>query len=89
MMKILWRMNVFFPSPTRSPTYCFPLLLPLSSSQPVADPKGMTAIIVEALQKTGQRGIIQRGWGGLGESRSIFWKLTCHTCVRLCECMHA
>lgn len=27
----------------------------------------MTAIIFEALRKTGQRGIVQKGWGGLGE----------------------
>lgn len=33
----------------------------------VQDPKGMTRTIVRALQKTGQRGIIQKGWGGLGE----------------------
>eukprot|EP00850_Spirogloea_muscicola_P018644 SM000173S03013 [mRNA] locus=s173:96175:98924:- [translate_table: standard] len=36
-------------------------------SLPVQDPTGMTKTIVEALTKTGQRGIIQKGWGGLGE----------------------
>eukprot|EP00850_Spirogloea_muscicola_P019479 SM000191S05228 [mRNA] locus=s191:198646:201372:+ [translate_table: standard] len=36
-------------------------------SLPVQDPHGMTKTIVEALTKTGQRGIIQKGWGGLGE----------------------
>ncbi|KAH9288833.1 hypothetical protein KI387_032950, partial [Taxus chinensis] len=35
-------------------------------SLPVQDPQGMTKIIVEALKKTGQRGIINKGWGGLG-----------------------
>ncbi|KAL5725206.1 sterol 3beta-glucosyltransferase [Ranunculus cassubicifolius] len=36
-------------------------------SLPVQDPKKMTEIIVEALEITGQRGIINKGWGGLGE----------------------
>ncbi|XP_058729336.1 sterol 3-beta-glucosyltransferase UGT80A2-like [Vicia villosa] len=35
-------------------------------SLPVQDPKKMTQIIVEALETTGQRGIINKGWGGLG-----------------------
>ncbi|CAK9207628.1 unnamed protein product [Sphagnum jensenii] len=35
-------------------------------SLPVEDPEGMTKIIVEALRKTGQRGIIGKGWGGIG-----------------------
>ncbi|CAL0324427.1 unnamed protein product [Lupinus luteus] len=35
-------------------------------SLPVQEPKKMTEIIVEALEKTGQRGIINKGWGGLG-----------------------
>ncbi|CAI9107474.1 OLC1v1006836C3 [Oldenlandia corymbosa var. corymbosa] len=35
-------------------------------SLPVQDPEKMTQIIVEALEKTGQRGIINKGWGGLG-----------------------
>ncbi|XP_004506587.1 sterol 3-beta-glucosyltransferase UGT80A2 [Cicer arietinum] len=35
-------------------------------SLPVQDPKKMTEIIVEALETTGQRGIINKGWGGLG-----------------------
>ncbi|XP_073389856.1 sterol 3-beta-glucosyltransferase UGT80A2 isoform X2 [Physcomitrium patens] len=35
-------------------------------SLPVADPEGMTKIIIEALEKTAQRGIIGRGWGGIG-----------------------
>lgn len=38
-------------------------------SLPVQDPKKMTQIIVEALETTGQRGIINKGWGGLGELR--------------------
>ncbi|KEH29080.1 UDP-glucose:sterol 3-O-glucosyltransferase [Medicago truncatula] len=36
-------------------------------SLPVQDPKTMTEIIVEALETTGQRGIISKGWGGLGD----------------------
>ncbi|XP_010243988.1 PREDICTED: sterol 3-beta-glucosyltransferase UGT80A2-like isoform X2 [Nelumbo nucifera] len=35
-------------------------------SLPVQEPEKMTQIIVEALEKTGQRGIIGKGWGGLG-----------------------
>lgn len=35
-------------------------------SLPVQDPQGMTTIIVNALRQTGQRGIINKGWGGLG-----------------------
>ncbi|CAI5467784.1 unnamed protein product [Closterium sp. Yama58-4] len=36
-------------------------------SLPVSDPKGLTQKFVEALQRTGQRGILQEGWGGLGK----------------------
>ncbi|XP_068323498.1 sterol 3-beta-glucosyltransferase UGT80A2-like [Pyrus communis] len=36
-------------------------------SLPVQEPQKMTQIIVEALEKTGQRGIINKGWGGLGD----------------------
>lgn len=32
----------------------------------------MTQIIVEALEKTGQRGIINKGWGGLGNCEIFF-----------------
>nr|XP_043636174.1 sterol 3-beta-glucosyltransferase UGT80A2 isoform X2 [Erigeron canadensis] len=35
-------------------------------SLPVQEPEKMTEIIVEALETTGQRGIINKGWGGLG-----------------------
>ncbi|KAF3542622.1 hypothetical protein DY000_02003755 [Brassica cretica] len=35
-------------------------------SLPVQEPEVMTEIIVEALQRTKQRGIINKGWGGLG-----------------------
>ncbi|KAL8051886.1 hypothetical protein ABFX02_06G177700 [Erythranthe guttata] len=35
-------------------------------SLPVVDPEKMTRIIVRALEITGQRGIINKGWGGLG-----------------------
>ena len=34
--------------------------------QPVEQPEEMTQIIVEALEITGRRGIISKGWGGLG-----------------------
>ncbi|KAJ4954924.1 hypothetical protein NE237_011707 [Protea cynaroides] len=36
-------------------------------SLPVQEPEKMTQIIVEALKMTGQRGIINKGWGGLGD----------------------
>ncbi|KAL6214409.1 hypothetical protein ACLB2K_013843 [Fragaria x ananassa] len=36
-------------------------------SLPVQEPQKMTQIIVEALEQTGQRGIINKGWGGLGD----------------------
>lgn len=32
----------------------------------------MTQIIVEALEITGQRGIINKGWGGLGNCEFLF-----------------
>lgn len=35
-------------------------------SMPLEDPKKTTDIILKALKDTGQRGIIDRGWGGLG-----------------------
>ncbi|KAK9291624.1 hypothetical protein L1049_019573 [Liquidambar formosana] len=35
-------------------------------SLPVQEPEKMTQIIVQALENTGQRGIINKGWGGLG-----------------------
>ncbi|XP_008447326.2 sterol 3-beta-glucosyltransferase UGT80A2 isoform X3 [Cucumis melo] len=35
-------------------------------SLPVQEPAKMTQIIVKALESTGQRGIINKGWGGLG-----------------------
>ncbi|CAI9767439.1 unnamed protein product [Fraxinus pennsylvanica] len=35
-------------------------------SLPVEEPEKMTQIIVKALENTGQRGIINKGWGGLG-----------------------
>ncbi|CAI0559602.1 unnamed protein product [Linum tenue] len=34
--------------------------------QPVQEPEKMTQMIVKALELTGQRGIINKGWGGLG-----------------------
>ncbi|KAL6210901.1 hypothetical protein ACLB2K_016131 [Fragaria x ananassa] len=36
-------------------------------SLPVQEPQKMTQIIVDALEQTGQRGIINKGWGGLGD----------------------
>ncbi|GMH02524.1 hypothetical protein Nepgr_004363 [Nepenthes gracilis] len=36
-------------------------------SLPVQEPEKMTQIIVKALEETGQRGIINKGWGGLGK----------------------
>lgn len=38
-----------------------------ASFQPVEEPEKMTEIIVRALEITGQRGIINKGWGGLGD----------------------
>ncbi|KAK7374351.1 hypothetical protein VNO80_07781 [Phaseolus coccineus] len=35
-------------------------------SLPLQEPEKMTKIIIQALEKTGQRGIINKGWGGLG-----------------------
>lgn len=35
-------------------------------AKPLEDPKETTDIILKALKDTGQRGIIDRGWGGLG-----------------------
>uniref|UniRef100_I1QA62 sterol 3beta-glucosyltransferase n=3 Tax=Oryza glaberrima TaxID=4538 RepID=I1QA62_ORYGL len=35
-------------------------------SLPIPEPDKLTRIIVEALEITGQRGIINKGWGGLG-----------------------
>ncbi|XP_061970009.1 sterol 3-beta-glucosyltransferase UGT80A2-like isoform X1 [Populus nigra] len=35
-------------------------------SLPVEEPEKMTQTIVEAVEQTGQRGIINKGWGGLG-----------------------
>ncbi|WJX77452.1 sterol 3beta-glucosyltransferase [Trifolium repens] len=47
-------------------------------SLPLQEPDKMTRIIVEALKQTGQRGIINKGWGGLGnwaelnKSKSVY-----------------
>lgn len=40
-------------------------------SLPVEDPRRMTEVIVQALQETNQRGIIDKGWGGLGNLKEI------------------
>lgn len=36
----------------------------------------MTKVIVEALEITGQRGIINKGWGGLGNCKFLVPSLT-------------
>jgi len=38
--------------------------------QPLQEPEKMTKIIIQALEKTGQRGVINKGWGGLGSCES-------------------
>ncbi|XP_038701193.1 sterol 3-beta-glucosyltransferase UGT80B1 isoform X2 [Tripterygium wilfordii] len=40
-------------------------------SMPLDDPKQTTDIILEALKDTGQRGIIDRGWGNLGNLTEV------------------
>lgn len=37
--------------------------------KPLEDSKKTTDIILEALKDTGQRGIIDRGWGDLGQCK--------------------
>ncbi|KAL6871438.1 hypothetical protein ACP4OV_014267 [Aristida adscensionis] len=47
-------------------------------SLPIPEPDRLTKIIVEALEITGQRGIINKGWGGLGnleESKEFVYVL--------------
>ncbi|CAL8109164.1 unnamed protein product [Prunus armeniaca] len=39
-------------------------------SLPLEEPENMTNIILQALEITGQRGVINRGWGGLGNCAS-------------------
>ncbi len=43
-----------------------PLLITFGSILGGRDPNGMTTLLVEALQRSGQRGLIYRGWGDLG-----------------------
>ncbi|XP_045809226.1 sterol 3-beta-glucosyltransferase UGT80B1 isoform X2 [Trifolium pratense] len=40
-------------------------------SMPLEDPKGTTDVILEALKETEQRGIIDRGWGNLGNLAEV------------------
>ncbi|XP_057732348.1 sterol 3-beta-glucosyltransferase UGT80B1 [Arachis stenosperma] len=40
-------------------------------SMPLEDPKRTTDVILDALQETGQRGIIDRGWGNLGNLEEV------------------
>jgi len=54
------------------------LLLMTPYFQPIPEPDKLTKIIVEALEITGQRGIINKGWGGLGnleESKDFVYVL--------------
>ncbi|KAK3032158.1 hypothetical protein RJ639_034983, partial [Escallonia herrerae] len=45
-------------------------------SKPVQEPEKMTQIIVQALEITGQRGIINKGWGGLvAEPKDFIYSL--------------
>jgi len=46
------------------------LILVWILKQPLQEPEKMTKIIVQALEQTGQRGIINQGWGGLGNCKS-------------------
>ncbi|CAI0559590.1 unnamed protein product [Linum tenue] len=41
-------------------------VMSINFHQPVEEPEKMTEVIVRALELTGQRGIINKGWGGLG-----------------------
>ena len=41
-----------------------------SFEQPLQQPEKMTQIIIHALEETGQRGVINKGWGGLGSCES-------------------
>lgn len=43
--------------------------------KPLEDPKKTTDVILEALKDTGQRGILDRGWGDLGNCKFIFSNL--------------
>ncbi|XP_052201407.1 sterol 3-beta-glucosyltransferase UGT80B1 isoform X2 [Diospyros lotus] len=52
-------------------------------SMPLEDPKRTTDIILEALKNTGQRGIIDRGWGDLGAFPEIPETVFC-----LADCPH-
>ena len=45
--------------------------------KPLDDPPKTTYIILEALKDTGQRGIIDRGWGDLGNCKCCFNIILC------------
>jgi UDP:flavonoid glycosyltransferase YjiC (YdhE family) len=36
-------------------------------SMPIKDPQAVTEVVLEALKRSGQRGVIHSGWGGLGD----------------------
>ncbi|KAK6131445.1 hypothetical protein DH2020_034811 [Rehmannia glutinosa] len=67
-------LHIFFTMPW-TPTYAFPHPLarvPQSAGYwPLEDSHKTTDIILEALKNTGQRGIIDRGWGELGTHSDI------------------
>lgn len=52
---------------------CIWLILGICFLKPVVDPKGMTEIIIKALKETKQRGIIYKGWGGIGDCEYLFY----------------
>ena len=46
--------------------------------KPLEDPKNTMDIILEALKDTGQRGIVDRGWGDLGNCKHFpFFSYAC------------
>lgn len=42
------------------------------NAKPLEEPKKTTDVILKALRDTGQRGILDRGWGDLGICKYIF-----------------
>ncbi|CAL5384419.1 unnamed protein product [Camellia sinensis] len=69
-------LHIFFTIPW-TPTNEFPhplIRVPQSAGywcMLLEDPKKTTEIILEALKNTGQRGIIDQGWGGLGTQNNL------------------
>lgn len=54
--------------------------------KPLEDSKKTTDIILEALKNTGQRGIIDRGWGDLG---ACMFVLLSSVLYNLLYCVHS